>query len=150
VRPFIVTEILEAPRAAVFDVISDPGRRLEWQSSLRSVEVLTPGPARLGTRWREVTLGWIRFEMEITAFERPTRWCERGHGWLADATLDVTFEEVGHATRVSVEVDISFKGPFKLIAPAVRRLMPAALAADLRRVTARSAASARDFPGARA
>ena len=131
---FVVTETLDAACAAVFDIISDPRRRLEWQSSLRSVELETPGPARLGTRWREVTRAGPGFEMEITAFEAPTRWSERGSGRLADAELQVEFEPVPQGTRLSVTVDITFKGPFQLLAPLVRRLMPGALAADLRRV----------------
>jgi uncharacterized protein YndB with AHSA1/START domain len=133
---FVVTETLQAPPGGVFDVISDPRRRMEWQSSLRSVDVSTSGPPRQGMRWREVTQGWVSFDMEITKFERPALWSERGHGWLADATLEVVFEPVGAATRVSVAVDIAFKGPFRALAPLVRRFMPGALAADLRRVAA--------------
>jgi Polyketide cyclase / dehydrase and lipid transport len=131
---FVVTETLQAPLAESFDVISDPRRRLEWQSSLRSVHVLTPGPPRLGTRWREVTRGGVGFEMEITAFEPPALWSERGHGWLADAQLAVAFKEVGDLTEVRVEVEIAFWTPFKWLSPLVRRLMPGALRADLRRV----------------
>lgn len=133
---FVVTEILDAPCASVFAVISDPRRRLEWQSSLRSVEVLTPGPPRLGTRWREVTRAGPRFEMEITVFEASTRWSERGRGRLADAHLQVEFEPIAQKTRVRVTVEIAFKGPFRALAPLVRRLMPGALAADVRRVGA--------------
>jgi hypothetical protein len=131
---FVVTETLQAPQRDVFDVISDPRRRLEWQSSLRSVQVSTSGPPRQGMRWREVTRGGVSFDMEITSFERPALWSERGRGWLADATLDVVLEPLSAATRVSVAVDIAFKGPFKALAPLVRRFMPGALARDLRRL----------------
>jgi uncharacterized protein YndB with AHSA1/START domain len=133
---FVVTEAVKAPRAALFEIISDPRRRLEWQSSLRSVHVRTPGEPRVGTRWREVTRGGVAFEMEITVFEPPALWSERGHGWLADAQLTVAFEAAGDQTEVRVDVEISFRGPFKLLAPLVRKLMPAALSADLRRAAA--------------
>jgi uncharacterized protein YndB with AHSA1/START domain len=133
---FLVSETLAAPHAAVFAIISDPAQRLEWQSSLKSVSVHTPGPARLGTRWREVTRVGVAFEMCISSFEAPTLWSERGHGWLADAQLQVEFHELPSATRVQVEVDIRFKAPFKLLAPLVQHFMPGALAADVQRVTA--------------
>jgi polyketide cyclase/dehydrase/lipid transport protein len=133
---FVVTETLQASPRGVFDVISDPRRRMEWQSSLLSVEVSTSGPPRQGMRWREVTQGWVSFDMEITRFERPALWSEHGRGWLADATLDVAIEPLGEATRVNVAVEIAFKGPFKALAPLVRRFMPGALAADLQRLAA--------------
>jgi uncharacterized protein YndB with AHSA1/START domain len=133
---FVVTETLAAPCASVFAVISDPRRRLEWQSSLRTVEVRTPGPARLGTRWREVTRVGPAFEMEITAFEESKLWSECGRGRLADAQLAVEFEALAQGTRLRITVDIAFRAPFQLLAPLVRRLMPGALAADVRRVGA--------------
>jgi uncharacterized protein YndB with AHSA1/START domain len=133
----VVTQRIAAPREAVFQVISDPRRRQEWQSSLLEVNVHTPGPPGVGTRWREVTLGWVAFEMEITEHEPPSRWSERGHGYPADAVLTVDFAEAGTtATDVKVTVEVAFKGPFKVLAPLVRRLMPRALSADLRRAEA--------------
>jgi len=133
---FVVTERLEAPQSAVFDVISDPRRRTEWQSSLRAVQLHTPGAPGVGSRWREVTRGGVSFEMAITEHERPVRWAEHGQGWIADATLLVDFLEAGDASIVRVTVDVRFKGLFNVLAPVVRRLMPPALAADLRRAGA--------------
>jgi len=134
---FSVQQTLNAPRQAVFDVLSDPRRRLEWQSSLRSLRMESEGAPGVGTRWSEVTQGGIGFDLEITVYEAPARWAERARGWLADAELLVTFHDAGgtgEAPRVEVEVKITFKGPFKLLAPVVKRLMPAALAKDLQRV----------------
>lgn len=74
--------------------------------------------------------------MEITTFEAPRLWSERGHGRLAEAHLQVEFEPLAHGTRVRVTVDIAFRAPFQLLAPLVQRLMPGALAADIRRVGA--------------
>jgi polyketide cyclase/dehydrase/lipid transport protein len=136
-----ITETLEAPLEAVFDIISDPRRRLEWQSSLRSVHVRSDGPPRVGYAWYELTRGGLRFDLEITDFERPMHWAERGSGRLADARLDVRFEGlpgVSGAARTTVVLDVTvdFKGALKLVSPVVRRLMPVALRADLRRVEA--------------
>jgi uncharacterized protein YndB with AHSA1/START domain len=132
---FVLVETLEAPRAALFDIISDPRRRTEWQSSLRSVQVLGEGPPGRGTRWSEYTRGGLRFDLEITEFERPLRWAERGAGRAADAALDVRFEEgpTRGSTRLVIEVDVTLKGLLRLAGPMVRRLMPLALRADLAR-----------------
>jgi carbon monoxide dehydrogenase subunit G len=133
-----IIETLEAPLEAVFDIISDPRRRLEWQSSLRSVHMRSDGPPRVGYAWYELTRGGLRFDLEITEHERPMRWAERGSGRLADARLDVRFEGVPGTARTTVVLDVTvdFKGPLKLVGPVARRLMPLALRADLRRVEA--------------
>lgn len=133
---FVVVETLDAPREAVFDIISDPRRRAEWQSSLRSVHVTSEGAPRRGMRWHEYTRGGLRFDLEITAFERPSRWAERGGGRAASAALDVRFDEgpTRGSTRLVIEVDVTLKGVLKLAGPMVRRLMPLALRGDLGRV----------------
>ena len=132
---FTVVVELKAPREAVFDVLSDPRRRPEWQSSLESVHLKTEGAPGVGTTWYELVRGGLRFDLEITEHQRPSRWAERATGRFADARLGVDFEDAGaETTRVRVHVEIDFKGPAKLAAPFVRAAMPAALAADLRRV----------------
>jgi Polyketide cyclase / dehydrase and lipid transport len=134
----VVNTTLDATREALFDIISDPRRRPEWQSSLASVHVSTEGPPGLGTAWYELTRGGLRFDLEITEFERPVRWAEQARGRIANARLAVSLDEEPSAssTRVVVYVEVDFKGPLKLAAPLVRLLMPAALRADLRRVEA--------------
>jgi carbon monoxide dehydrogenase subunit G len=130
-----VTETLDAPVDAVFDIICDPRRRLEWQSSLRHVQVSTSGEPRVGTSWREVTRGGLAFDLEITELERPSRWAERARGRFANARIGVDMEAVSAGTtRLSLAVEIDFKGLAKLSAPIVKATMPLALKADLRRV----------------
>jgi hypothetical protein len=135
---FVVNEILHATREALFDIISDPRRRTEWQSSLTSVHVSTGGPPGLGTAWYELTRGGLRFDLEITEFERPLRWAEEARGRIANARLAVSLdrEPSASSTRVVVYVEVYFNGPLKLADPLARVLMPAALRADLRRVEA--------------
>jgi len=144
---FVVVETLAAPREALFDIISDPRRRAEWQSSLRSVHVASEGAPGRGMRWSEYTRGGLRFDLEITVFERPLRWAERGGGRAADAALDVRFEEgpTRGSTRLVIDVEVRLKGVLRLAGPMVRRLMPVALRGDLARVVelARSRAAVR-------
>jgi uncharacterized protein YndB with AHSA1/START domain len=133
---FVITETLAAPREAVFAVICDPRRRLEWQSSLNHVQVFGTSAPQLGTSWREVTRGGLCFELEITEFVQPSRWAERARGRLADASIAVDLEDgaLAGTTRLSVSVEIDFKGLARLGAPVVKATMPFALRKDLRRV----------------
>ena len=135
---FVVTERLQAPREAVFEIISDPRLRSRWQSSLVSVHVETDGPPRLGMRWHEIVRGGLRFDLEINEFERPSRWAEIAHGRFADARIGAGLR-VGatpDTTIVMLTVEIDLAGPARLAAPAVRAIMPVALRADLRRLEA--------------
>jgi hypothetical protein len=135
---FVVTERIHAPREAVFDVISDPRLRTRWQSSLVSVHMETEGPPRLGMRWHEHTRGGLRFELEINEFERPSRWAEVAHGRFADARLGVGLRvgSTPDTTSLMLTVEVELAGPSRLVAPAVRAVLPVALRADLRRVEA--------------
>jgi Polyketide cyclase / dehydrase and lipid transport len=132
---FTVKETLAATAEALFDVISDPRRRPEWQTTLVSVHVSTEGPPALGTVWHEFTRGGLRFDLEITEFERPLRWAEEAQGTIANARLAVSFDSgpTAGSTRVGVYVEVDFKGPLKLAGPLVKVVMPVALRADLRR-----------------
>lgn len=135
---FTVSETFDVTREKLFDVIADPRRRPEWQSSLTSVHLKTDGPPGLGTAWYEYLRGGVRFDLEISEFERPARWAERAHGRFADAQLSVRFEPAPSrtATQLRVEVEVTFKKAARLLSPAVRALMPSALVADLRRAVA--------------
>jgi carbon monoxide dehydrogenase subunit G len=131
----VVTETLNAPLEAVFAVVCDPRRRLEWMRSLLHVQVNTAGEPRIGTSWSEVTRGGFAFALEITEFERPKRWAERAHGRFADARLGLDLEAVNAgSTRLTLGVDVDFKGLAKLGAPLVKAALPVALRGDLRRV----------------
>ena len=72
-----------APPDAFYDLLVDPRRRPEWQSSLRRVDAVRPaggGPvASSGTTWRDVTVvPGITPSMRLTVAERPTHWVEEG------------------------------------------------------------------------
>ena len=88
----------------VFDYVTDPSRLAEWQTTKTSVEPLTEGPPRLGTRVRERTKppGAREFEqvVEFTEFDRPRRL--RVHVVDGPQPIDGTwsFEPEAGGTRV--------------------------------------------------
>lgn len=48
-----ISRQVQAPPAAVWEVITDLSRAQERLSQVTALQVLTPGPYALGTRWRE-------------------------------------------------------------------------------------------------
>lgn len=132
-----VEQVVEASVEALFDIVSDPALRTQWQSSLRSVQPLTPGPPGVGTRWREVTKARVAFDMEISRFERPSCWAEVGHNAWSEVALTVHFKPVIDSptarTSLSVDVSLVLRGVLKLAAPILALAVPPALRADLQR-----------------
>jgi hypothetical protein len=86
----------------VFRFFADPKNRPLWQRGLKSVSVQTPGEPGLGTRWLEAPLGLTTIELEVTAFEPPSRWAERGHSRFGSLELTLNFGAEGNTTRVSL------------------------------------------------
>jgi hypothetical protein len=117
-----------------FDYLADPRNRPEWQSSLKSVELLTDGPPGRGNRWVDHTKPGLRPVMETMVFDRPALWAEAGrwHGLAAVLTLGLHPREDG---GTDVHAVMMFPGrvwwlPVSFV---LSLAAPAAIAADLRR-----------------
>ena len=134
---------VDAPLPEVYDYLADPANRPEWQSSLRSVVMLTDGPLRVGTAWVDRTAAGVNPRMEIIdlvppgASGRPVTWSEEGEWRSIRAMLTLTFEpaeEDPQATCVWVVADI-LSGPLWLlpVRSVLRMLTPVAVRSDLRR-----------------
>ena len=81
--PFIeVSRVVHAPREAVWDLITDTGRWVEWGPSVRAVEC-TERYIRKGSKGRvKTTVGlWLPFV--VTDFEDGVRWSWRVSGLRA-------------------------------------------------------------------
>ncbi|MET8147473.1 SRPBCC domain-containing protein [Actinoplanes sp. NPDC049668] len=93
-----VTRLVEAPVAAVWRVFTDlPGRR-GWLSTVSAVEVLTPGPFRAGTVWRETRTmadgGEITEEFHVEECVVPERFVVASPGIGAEYRMTYTFVAV--------------------------------------------------------
>lgn len=73
-----VERVIAHPVDRVFAIVSDPPSRPRWQENTSGVEVLTPGPAGLGTRWREQSKGIGAVSAEVVGFEAGRLWEESG------------------------------------------------------------------------
>ena len=127
---------IAAPPRAVFDYLSDPRRRPEWQSSLRSVELLDDGPPRLHTRWIDRTMVGARPRMQIVEMREPGPgtepgvWREVGRWHGLRAELALSFTRSGEGTVVAATVAVHGWGPVRL---ALQALAGPAIRSDLHR-----------------
>ncbi|MGN6253186.1 MAG: SRPBCC family protein [Marmoricola sp.] len=126
-----------APVEVVFDYLTDPVNRPDWQSSLRRVEVLDPGPPHVGQRWVDVTVPGLRPQMSTTVLEPPRRWVE--HGEWRGIALDgeLVFTPAGDGCTVTATATFRAAGVWGPLLPMLGIGATRAVGADLRRAAAR-------------
>src|SRR5919199_3702057 len=125
--PIVETvEIARRPEE-VFAYLDDLSRHGEWQTQIESVEVLTEGPTRVGTRavdTRRVPGGRQKITYEITEHDPPRRAAFRGLDGPIRPEGSVTVEGLddGTRSRLTLELDLVGHGIVgKLLAPIARR-----------------------------
>lgn len=102
-----ISKRINAPRERVFEVFTEFDRAAERISAIKRIEVLTDGPARKGTRFREtrILFGKEATEtMEVTDFQpnRSYTVCANSCGAIFESTF--TFTPEGSATQVVMTV----------------------------------------------
>jgi hypothetical protein len=128
--------------------MSDPRNRPLWQENTRDVEMLTPGPLGLGTRWREHTRGIGLVEGEVVGFEPDSLWEERGEADGGTGRVRVGFAPEGEAsTRLTIHVHLSLRGAKRLLEPALGPMVHHQMPRDLGRLDALIAGRADDQGG---
>jgi uncharacterized membrane protein len=110
----------------VFAYIDDLARHGEWQDQIVSVEVLTEGPTRVGSRAAEVRHvggGDRKVTYEITEHDPPRRASFRGIDGPVRPVGTVTVEPAGDGSRsrVTIELELVGHGMGKLVAPVAMR-----------------------------
>jgi hypothetical protein len=95
----------DVPVEVAYAYLADPRNRPQWQSSLRSVEMLDEGVPRVGMRWLDHTVVRLVPQMEITALEPGELWVEHGHWRAIAAVLTMGFEP----TATGCMVDVMFR-----------------------------------------
>lgn len=111
----------------VFDYVTDPSKLADWQTAHTSVEQLTNGPPKLGTRVRERTKAGPgqEFEqiVEFVEFDRPRRL--RVHVVEGPYPIDGiwAFEAEGDGTRVTFTAEGELRGATRAFEPVFKRLI---------------------------
>ena len=100
-----VSRLINAPQQRVFDIFSDLGPLAERIDGIESVQVLTEGPMKVGTRWKEtrIMMGKPRTEeMWITAMEAPNFYTAEAESCGSQYVSTLSFQAEGEGTRVSM------------------------------------------------
>jgi carbon monoxide dehydrogenase subunit G len=112
---------IDAPIESVFDVATDLAHAAEHIRGIKKIELLTPGPVALGTRWRETRkmMGHESTEtLEITAFNRPRHYTVgcNSCGCYFESTF--SFVPEGNTTKVTIDLRAEARTFFaKLMSP---------------------------------
>lgn len=98
---------ISASPARVWDVTLDLARWPEWNPTVTAVEVLDPGPVRVGTRARLTQPGNRPAIWTVTRIEdgRLFGWETRALGMVVTARHDL--QPIGSGTRVTLAIDIA-------------------------------------------
>ena len=140
--PITTSTEIGRPVEDVFAYVTDPRTMPEWQQG--AVRGHMDGPTtrvgsrcttvrKIGGREREVTT-------EITEYDPPHRWADRGIEGPIRAIVAVTVEPLAEGTgsRVSIELDFSGHGVGKLLVPLiVRRQAAGEMPENMRRLKQR-------------
>ncbi len=121
------------PVGVVFDYLSDPRHRPEWQASLRRVELLGEQVVGTGTRWLDHTWAGISPELRVVTHEPREAWAEEGRWRGITASLLMIFVPQGDETDLELSARVRGAGPWRLAAAGATLLTPAALRSDLAR-----------------
>lgn len=121
------TFFVSRPPEVVFDYLTNPANLADWQTSKTSVEPLTDGAPRLGTRVRERTKppGGKEFEqiVEFTEFDRPVR----VHAHIVEGPYPIdgtwSFESDGDGTRVRFVAEGELRGAMRVLQPVTKLIM---------------------------
>nr|WP_221378283.1 SRPBCC family protein [Actinoplanes polyasparticus] len=116
----VVTRLIDAPVAAVWQVFTDLGRRREWLTAVTRVEVRSHGPFGAGTVWRETRSmadgGEVTEEFRVRECEVPERFVVTSPGIGADYRMTYSFVPIMSGrhrggTMVTVKQDGSATAP---------------------------------------
>lgn len=140
--PITTTAEIDRPPDEVFAYVIDPSTFPEWQQGVVSGHMDAPTTRvgskcttvrRIGGRQRVVTT-------EITEYDPPRRWADRGIEGPIRAVVGVTVEPLtdGSRSRLTITLDFTGHGIGRLLVPlVVRRQAAAEMPANMTRLKQR-------------
>ena len=134
-RPLRMLVVIDAPIERTWAVVADIALQLAWMHEMKDIRLLTPGPARVGTRG-EATVRIFGISMtdpvEVTELEPPTRYAISHDGLFKGGGV-ITLEPGADGTTTIVRWDETLVPPFlpelgaRLQAPILREIFQADL-----------------------
>lgn len=144
--PIVSSTEVARPAEEAFAYVIDPRTMPEWQQGVTRGELDTPSTRvgshcttvrKIGGRDREVVT-------EITEYDPPRRWADRGVEGPIRAIVGVTVEPLSDASRsrITIELDFTGHGIGKLLVPlVVRRQAAKEMPENMKRLKERLEAS---------
>ena len=114
--------VIRRPVDEVFDFVADERNEPRFNPRMLRVELLTPGPIGVGTRFAaEVSTGRRTAPMtiECTAHDRPTRLGSLTHMPTMDIDGALTFRPVAEGTRMEWSWDVEPRGALRFAGPLI-------------------------------
>ena len=140
--PIVTSTEVARPAEEAFAYVIDPSTMSEWQQGVVRGHLDTP-TTRVGSHCTTIrNIGGREREVvtEITEYDPPRRWADRGIGGPIRAIVAVAVEPLsdGSRSRVTVELDFTGHGIGKLLVPLiVRRQAVKEMPANMKRLKER-------------
>jgi uncharacterized protein YndB with AHSA1/START domain len=150
--PIIASIEVARPAPEAFAYVTDPSTMPEWQQGCITGRLDGP-TTRIGSRCTTVrTIGGRQREVntEITEYDPPRRWADRGIDSPIRAIVRVTVGPLGDGSRsqVTIEVDFAGRGIGRLLIPLlVRRQAANEMPENMRRLRQQLEAGVRSGAG---
>ena len=111
---------IAAPRERVFDVVADSRNEPSFNPAMTEVELLTPEPVSLGSRFR-ARMGRAGTVMlvELTQFDRPHRLRSLTTSSMMETSGSLTFTPDADATVMTWDWQVRPKGWLRALGPLV-------------------------------
>lgn len=111
---------IAASREKVFDTVADSRHEPSFNPAMTEVELLTPEPIGLGTRFRaRMGNAGLGMFVELTGFDRPRRLASRTTSSMMETSGTLTFTADGDATVMAWEWQVHPRGWFRMLGPLV-------------------------------
>lgn len=111
---------ISAPPERVFDTVADSRLEPSFNPAMTTVELLTPEPIGLGTRFRaRMANKGMEMLVELIEFDRPRRLGSRTTSPMMETTGTLSCASEAGATRLSWDWQVRPKGWFRAAGPLV-------------------------------